>query len=379
MTAEPLARTIGGMSSRSDRANASQADAAGSPDALSASATGATLWVGSGGDGVAMALVAAMAGGTAGDANDVSCSGGSCSAWGWKLVAVGGDRRATASACAARVGAAEVGSIRELPQDVQREGTRLPVGVHLIVGRDMPGPADLDALLEGDAIVIGTAPLPASTLEGQRLGERAARLRTVALFRWSDAMRTAQSLIEEFLTEGAPSSVSMRMRCADDELGLRGVDAMLLDACDLALEFVPSVESVSAIGRSPATMTDVRVLSAIGRGTDGGVVSIDIADVGGWERSVELTGPGGRLVVNDSVALRWNRAGVLLERMDLAGPTECIGAIIESMRTLARTRGSRESSPRQVSRLAFADATRLSVRTGNAESPASVEELAARP
>jgi hypothetical protein len=321
-----------------------------------------SCWVGAGGDALASTLLGEQSLGRDGSIE---------SAWGWRLVAIGGDRRATASACAARAGASEVGSIREL--------ARSAVAAHLLLGREAPGEADLDLLLAGDAIVVSTAPVPPSTAEGHRLADRVTRLRFVPMLRWSEALRTAQPLIEEFLSDGVPAAVAVRMSCPDDELGIRGVDAMLLDACDAVLEFVPAVESIAAIGRSPSSLVDARVLSAIGRSIDGCVVSIAIADVGTWDRSVELTGPGGRLLVSDRSLQRWSRSGAETERIDLDGPTDCVGAILESIRTLSRTRGGREERRRHISRLALADATRLSARTGNPESPASVEEIAARP
>lgn len=321
-------------------------------------ALGVTCWVGHGGDALAMTLF-----GDGPGAMDAS--------WGWKVLAIGGERRATASACASRLGAAEAGSLRDV--------ARTAAAVHLILGRDMPGEADLDALLEGERLVVGTAPMPATTVEAHRLGERAARVRTVPMFRWSETCRIAQPMLEEFLADGAPSSISIRMRSADEELGIRGVDAMLADACDLALDVLPGVESVMAVGRSPSHAADPRILAVVGRGADGSVLAMDLADVGGWERSIELTGPAGRLRIADDAAERWDRSGTRTERLECGGARHAAMAVVESLRTLARTRGGRIDAGRVVAQLALADAARLSVRTGNAESPASVEELAARP
>lgn len=243
----------------------------------------------------------------------------------------------------------------------------------------MPADADLDALLGSESLVVGTAPLPANTVDAYRIGDRRARLRTVPLLRWSDAYRVAQPLVEEFLSEGPASGATVRLRSTADETGLCSVDSMLLDACDIVLDLLPGIDSVWAVGRSPASATDARVLAAIARSREGAVISIDLADGGGWERSVELIGPGGRLRIADDAILRWNRAGQLTEQIELNGPTDAVGACVESLRTLARLRGGREDLGRQVARLAFADAARLSLRTGNAESPSSVEEIAARP
>lgn len=343
------------MTSRPDRRTVESPT---EPAVASSQVLSVGCWVGPGGDALAAAL--------SGDGSESIEA-----AWGWRLSAIGGERRATASAWAARIGAAEVASLRELA----RAGT----AVRLVLGREMPADADLDSLLEGDAIVMGTAALPANTVEAYRIGEQGGRLRTVPLFRWSEAFRMAQPLVEEFLSEGPPSGVSVRMRSASDEAGLCSVDTMLIDACDVALEVLPGIESVSAIGRSPNATNDARVLAAIARSLDGAVVSIDLADAGGWERSVELVGPAGRLHVGDRSIVRWSRAGAVVERMELTSPADAVAACVESLRTLARIRGGREDRARQIARLALADAARLSIRTGNAESPASVEAIAARP
>lgn len=326
-----------------------------------ATTIGIGCWIGPGADGLAAALAAEGPDGA--DSLDI--------ALGWRLVAVGGERRATAGAWAARAAAVECASLREL--------ARVPAAMRLLLGRDMPADADLDVLLEGDAIVLGTAPLPATAVDAYRIGDRRTRLRTVPLCRWSDAFRVAQPLVEEFLGEGPATTIAVRMRVPADDAHLLGLDSMLQDACDVTLELTSGIESVWAIDRAPTVPREARGFAALARATDGALVSLDLAEAGGWERGVELIGPSGRLLIADQGIERRDRNGQLLEEIRRSGPTGAIPACLESLRTLARLRGGREEPGRQIARLAFADAARLSARTGNAESPASVEAIAARP
>lgn len=303
--------------------------------------------------------------------------------WGWKLVAVGAERRSMASPIAERWAAADTASIRELA----RGGAR----THLLLGSGDIGDADLDALLEGEGTVLSSVPRPATATDACRLGERIERLRVVPSFRWSEAIGVARPLIAEFLSHGPLAAIALHGREGDaTEAGRRGssaIDALLLDVADLALEFLTGVESIAAIARFRDPASDVAALSAIGRSSEGQLVTFDLADVGGWERRIEFLGPAGRLVLSDATAVHTDRQGAEVERMSFAGPTDRVSAVVESLRTLARARDSatlraiagREDRRRLISRLALADATRLSARTGNAESPASVEELAARP
>ncbi len=112
-------------------------------------------------------------------------------------------------------------------------------------------------------------------------------------------------------------------------------------------------------------------------------MAIDLADTGGWCREVELIGSAGRLRIEDGLIRRWDRTGQQSECHELAAAdppvTNSVSACIEALRTVARLRLPREEPQRLAARLAFMDAARLSARTGNAESPSRMDELAARP
>jgi hypothetical protein len=120
-------------------------------------------------------------------------------------------------------------------------------------------------------------------------------------------------------------------------------------------------------------------MHAVARSGDGAILSLELIAAGGFERSVMLTGPGGTLAIGDALLERRDQGGSILERIDRTPPADAVAATLESLRTLIRLRGGREDPGRVVTRLAIVDAARLSARTGNAESPASVEAIAARP
>lgn len=334
-------------------------------------------WVGPGGEAIANELASAAG------AEPAAPEGTS----GVRLVAIGGDRRSMATQWAGRAGIDEVASLREL--------ARVPAGVRLVLGSEPPGDADLEALLGGDAIVVTTVPTPASTSEAFQLGEIRSRLRCVPLFRWSDAFRVAEPMLAEFLAEGRPTAVAIRLRQgAPDrattlsvghaapvasEGGIGGIDGLLLDAADLAAEFAVGIESIFAMARAPLVAGEPPAVHAVARSGDGAIISMELIAAGGFERAVILTGPGGTLAISDALLERRDGGGRLVERIERRPPADPVAAVLESLRTIVRLRGGREDPGRVIARLAIADAARLSARTGNAESPASVEAIAARP
>jgi hypothetical protein len=338
-------------------------------------------WVGQGGEAIAAELAsdAPVAGErTAREARTADAP------WGVRLVAIGGERRSLVTQWASRAAIDEIGSLREL--------ARVPAAIRLVLGGERPGDADLEALLGGDAIVVTTAPTPATTSEAFQLGDIRSRIRTIPLFRWSEAFRVAEPMLAEFLAEGRPTAVAIRLRHgapdrataasvghATQAVGVGGLSSLLLDAADLAAEFAVGIESVFAMERTPVLPGEPPAMHAVARSGDGAILSLELIAAGGFERSVMLTGPGGTLAIGDALLERRDQSGSILERIDRTPPADAVAATLESLRTLIRLRGGREDPGRVVTRLAIVDAARLSARTGNAESPASVEAIAARP
>jgi hypothetical protein len=334
------------------------------------------VWIGGGGDALAALLQGPYA-------RELETS------WGWSIVALGADRRtaaagALASQWAARTGIEDVGSLREL--------ARSPASILLVLGRECPVDADLDALVAEDRLVLVTAPAPGDLSEAVRIGDRAARLRTVPLVRWSKAWRTAEPLVEEVasLEGGGLRSVGVRLRGPTLDGGLRTIDAMLVDAFDVVLDICGPIEGIVAMRRPPGAPGEGDALAAVCRSASGAVVSIDVAEAAGWSREVEVVAQRARLRIDDESITRWNEDGSIAERHVSSidpqptplgatplGPTS--SACLEALRTLARSRGDREDPSRIVARLACAEAARLSARTGNIESPARLVELSARP
>ncbi|MDZ4832075.1 MAG: hypothetical protein SGJ09_18005 [Phycisphaerae bacterium] len=313
-------------------------------------------WVGARGESLAAAL--------AGDrATEVEAE------WRWNLTSVGGERRAAAAAWASRTGAAEAGSAREL--------ARPEISTVLVLGSDaVSEDDDLRFLLEGERTVVLAASGALTLATAIALGDRLGRVVTVPALASSQCWRVAQPLIEELCADGPVSSVSLRYRARTGE---RSVDALLVDACDICVRLLPAVESVVALGRNAADSTDVRSLSALVRASSGATATIDLADGGGWLRECELLGAGGRVRLSDTSIERWDRSGERTEFLSVAGPNDVVHASIEALRTVALSRPGRADPERMLAPLALAEAAKLSVRTGNHESPDRVCELARRP
>lgn len=327
---------------------------------LSASlGNGATIgaWVGSGGE----ALAAVLAGERARDIEGH---------WMWRITAVGGERRAAASAWASAVGATEHASLREV--------ARAASHAVLVLGQRAPSIDELRLLGEGDRRVILLAAPPLA--EACALDRDGDQIRVVPSLRLSESLRAASPMVSE-LREAAGdqvgiSAMSIRLRCAPGE---RTVDGLLLEACELIAAEFAAIESVVAMARPPLTGGEVRTLVALVRDSAGRIGTIDCADAGGWSREIEWLGPGGRIRIDDGIVRRWSPTGSAIERLDVHAPRDAIEAAIESLRSLALTRFPREEPGCLVEALAAAEAAKLSARTGNPESPSRMHELLAKP
>ncbi|MFO0828394.1 MAG: hypothetical protein U0572_09610 [Phycisphaerales bacterium] len=317
-------------------------------------------WVGAGGE----SLAAALAGEHATELERL---------WGWEIAVLGGDRRAAAGAWAARAGATEAGTLREL--------ARPGIASALVIGREPPSDDDLRALLEGDRQVILALSQPISLAAATRLGDRLGRLVEVPSLRLATMWRAATPLIDELRGDGPLTMMSVRLRCPTGE---RTVDAMLLDACAACADLLDAPESVVGVGRMPAEAAEARSFCAIVRTALGAIAIMDIADAGGWSRELELLGAGGRLRCSDVAIERWSSAGDLRERQEVRGATNVVSAAADALRGLTAQgltaqRGVRVDREHALAPFALAEAAKLSARTGNAESPDRMHELALRP
>jgi hypothetical protein len=315
---------------------------------------GVAAWIGAGGESIA----AALAGDVARDVDE---------RWRWTMHAIGGERRSAAAAWAERTGAAECAHVRDL--------VRPGVALSLLLGREIPGDADLRHLLEGDRRVafVGAAPLSLATLTA--LGDRAARVEVVPSFLSAEAWRVAQPIEAEFRGEGRVSTVSIHMRGAPGESTL---DALLFDAATVAVSLTSTIESVLALRQSPSAAQEPAALLAIARCDDGTLVSLDVADAGGVRRQVEFVGSAGVCVVADD-RIEWrDPRGATRERHVLTPPADAVRATVDSLAHLAAVRAGGTGNTLRAA-AALAEAAKLSARTGNAESPARALELAERP
>ncbi|MBL9148285.1 MAG: hypothetical protein JNM94_06270 [Phycisphaerae bacterium] len=342
---------------RSSEPAAGGAAASAPRGATSSGHLGVAAWIGAGGESIA----AALAGDVARDVDE---------RWRWTMHAIGGERRSAAAAWAERTGAAECAHLREL--------VRPGVALSILLGREIPGDADLRHLLDGDRRVafVGAAPLTLATLIA--LGDRAARLDVVPSFLSSEAWRLAQPIVADFRGDGADArvtTVAIQMRGTPGESTL---DALLFDAAMVAVSLTTSIESVLALRQSPSATHEPASIVAIARCEDGMLLSLDVADTGGVRRAVEFVGSAGVCVVADD-RIEWrDPRGATRERHVLTPPVDAVRATVDSLAHLAAVRSGGTGNTLRAA-AALAEAAKLSARTGNAESPARALELAARP
>lgn len=338
-----------------NRDESSPRERATGPAPVDGAMIGVAAWVGAGGESIAVELAGALS-------SEVQ------SIWRWSVVAIGGERRSSAAAWVEQTGAHEARSLRELASS--------GAGMVAVFGGAFPGADDLRFLLDGDRRVVVVAAEPPSLELVSMLGDRAARLDLAPTFVGGDTFALAEPMLSEFRQEGAPVSLSLRFRCARGE---STIESLLFDACLTAVSVSGNVESTIGLRRAPAELAQPGSLVAIARCEDGALVSLDVAEGGGWGRSIEFLGAQGRCTIGDALLERTDATGAVRERHDLGAGSGCVGATIASLRRLATARQASDRSRLYRDAIALADAVRLSARTGNAESPARVLELAARP
>jgi hypothetical protein len=297
--------------------------------------------------------------------------------------AVGGERRTAAGAWAVRFGADEVASLREL-------AAREP-DLALVLGAGW-GRDDLRHLLERSRrVVVSVAP---SLEDAISLGERIERLTVAPTTTTSGGFRAVATVVTELARLPADEDASPESPAARNERGVRsvairfrtpagprGLEPLLVDACDLVTwsfgPFAP-IELVMAMSRSPRGAGDLQSVGMLARDAFDRVATIDLAESGHAGRDVEWQLAEGRVVLDDRGVRSWDASGSQLDSGDSVGPIpldDGLGGLIGALRDDIDAR----TGTRLLRTLALLEATKLSLRTGNPESPQRLLDLVARP
>lgn len=286
-----------------------------------------------------------------------------------------------------RFGAAEVASLREL-------AAREP-DLALVLGAGW-GRDDLRHLLERSRRVVVSVP---PTLEDAlSLGDAIERLSVVPTTTTAEGFAAVATVVTELARLPAEEathpdaggargelgvrSVAIRFRTA---AGPRGLEPLLVDACDLvAWSFGPlaPIEVVMAMSRSPRGAGSLQSVGILARDAFDRVATIDLAESGTASRDVEWQLADGRVVLDDRGVRSWDATGTALDTgLDAGDPQaplivhDGLGAIVGALRDDIDAR----TGTRLLRTLALVDAIRLSLRTGNPESPRRLLDLVARP
>lgn len=304
-----------------------------------------------------------------------------------RVDAVGGERRASAAAWAARFGAAECGSLRELA--MREQSTTILLG-------EEPGLDDLRLLLDRERRVVLTRLPRLDVAIG--LGDAARRIRFASTLAGLDAIRVADRIVGELrglpgaggegaearqtVRDGGVLALNLKLR---GSAGPRGMESHLLDACALASRYLGPFESVVAFGRIPIGTDRPFRVGVLGRDASGRVAALDVAESQPFDASVEWLLADGRVAADDTNVRVWDALGGKTETIQVAAPYNELAVAARAIVRAARLGLVDRESPDEhagfdlVNAIALADAARLSLRTGNPEAPQRLVELAARP
>jgi predicted dehydrogenase len=312
------------------------------------------------------------------------------------LTAAGSPARGHTQSVASALGAAAIDDLRAMLASVEAE--LVLIGAPGSFGASAPG-ADAEAVLAAHARgtrIATLEPIPASALDlgawlSQGVGIRPAdALRFVPLLQHAAPFRQAEEVLRHFghIRTAVIDSWSLPH---EGTLGAR-----LFGALALAQALLGEPESIDAAYASPAQGSGIHPLpgetlrglagdiTACLRFADGRIASVTCSDQGGrWNRAATLAGPAGRLRIFDD-GFEWiGPGGDKLDELrprraggrGAAQPAHAVEALADSLSRLLDP-GNLDATPLDhATIMAMAQATLLSARTGEPESPSTIKHM----
>jgi len=248
-----------------------------------------------------------------------------------------------------------------------------------LAARDAIGNDDRAFIRERGLVTISSEPRPGAFAEMQHPDE-AATTTFAPLMRVSPGMLAAMDVLDEF---GERRCLNIAFRGAGVEGSLF---ARLFDAMDIASLLCGDCEQIdasiaarrSSVPESPRNLTGHLTLNM--RFPDHVCACVSASDQAGrWSRGVTLLGEGGCLRIDD-VSFEWiapdGRTIDKHESGERLSPGKLVG---RQVRRKLEQRDVASPGPDNARLLALCEATRLSCRTGQSETPGKMLEMLSRP
>ncbi len=290
------------------------------------------------------------------------------------LIAVGAEDDDEGTSLSRSLGVEHVHDIRQAIQHPEAD-------LFWIATDETIGPEALRLIQARGVRTVTSQPIPASMSEALDAPADAA-VRFVPLMRRSDGFRAAEDVFESF-GERHAVAIQFLARPGESSLFSRLFDAMdiLESVCGTAEQIDASL--ISPFGSTPDELVDLEgTITANVRFSDQRCAAVTVSDQAGrWSRGVTVLGDGGCLRITDHTFEWIDRDGRTTEEdsppPDSAGG--CARAVAGHIQHLIRERDSRTPAPDSKKLLALCEATRLSCRTAEAESPRKMLEMLKRP